>query len=90
VAFNVFVPAAFELPNLLVVGAVDQAGRRTSFTSMGKNVVVYGNGFEVDSFVPGGQRMKMSGTSMASPHVTNLAAKLVALKPQLTPPKPSA
>jgi len=29
--------------------------------------------------------MKLSGTSMASPQVTNLAAKLFALDPSLTP-----
>jgi subtilisin family serine protease len=29
--------------------------------------------------------MKLSGTSMSSPNVTNLAAKLFALRPDLTP-----
>jgi subtilisin family serine protease len=42
-------------------------------------------GFEVEAPVPGGVRMKLSGTSMASPQVANLAAKLLALKPGLTP-----
>ena len=37
------------------------------------------------SFVPGGQRLPFSGTSMASPNVVNLAAKLIALDPTLTP-----
>ena len=45
---------------------------------------MYSNGFEVDSFIPGGERMKLSGTSMAAPNVTNLAAKLWALNPGLT------
>ena len=69
----------------MMVGAVDQAGRRTGFTSSGRRVRVYANGFEVDSNVPGGGRMKMSGTSMASPNALNLAAKLFAVKPALTP-----
>jgi subtilisin family serine protease len=47
-------------------------------------VVVHANGFEVESFLPGGDRVKFSGTSMASPQVANLAAKLFALKPELT------
>ena len=85
VAFDEVIPSSIELPNLLIVGAVDQAGEPTSFTSSGKNVVVYANGFEVESYVPGGARMKMSGTSMASPNVANLAAKLFALKPTLKP-----
>jgi subtilisin family serine protease len=85
VAFDELIPSSFELPNLLVVGAVDQAGEPTGFTSIGKTVQVYANGFEVESFVPGGQRLKMSGTSMASPNVANLAGKILAAKPDLTP-----
>jgi len=52
---------------------------------MGENVVVYANGFEVDSYVPGGQRMAFSGTSMASPNALNLAVKLITVKPALQP-----
>ncbi|MDO9171939.1 MAG: S8 family serine peptidase [bacterium] len=85
VAFDVNIPASFTLPNLLVVGAVDQAGEPTSFTSSGRNVRVYANGFEVPSYVPGGRRMRMSGTSMAAPQACNLAAKLLALDPRLSP-----
>jgi subtilisin family serine protease len=85
VAFDRVIPSSWDLPNLLVVGAVDQAGDPTSFTSGGKTVRVYANGFEVESFVPGGTRMSMSGTSMASPQVCNLAGKLFAKNPNLTP-----
>jgi len=74
----------FNLPNLITVGAVDQAGEETGFTSFGESVDVYANGFEVDSYLPGGTRIAMSGTSMASPNVVNLAAKLLALDYSLT------
>jgi hypothetical protein len=87
VEFDNDIPSSFDLPNLLVVGAVDQAGEPTSFTSSGRTVQVYANGFEVESYVPGGERMKMSGTSMASPNAANLAAKLLAIDPSLTPPE---
>jgi subtilisin family serine protease len=83
--FNEFMPASFNLPNLLVAGAVDQAGDETSFTSYGKTVRVDADGFHVESTVPGGMRIRISGTSMASPNVANLAAKLIALDPRLTP-----
>jgi len=79
------VPASLEEPNLIAVGAVDQAGDETSFTSYGKTVVLDANGYEVESYLPGGTKMRWSGTSMASPNVANLAAKLIALDPKLPP-----
>jgi subtilisin family serine protease len=78
------IPSSFDLANILTVGAVDQAGEETGFTSFGENVDVHANGFEVDSYIPGGQRMEMSGTSMASPNVANLAGKLLAINPDLS------
>jgi hypothetical protein len=83
--FSETIPAGFSLPNLLVVGAVDQAGDETSFTSYGKTVSVDADGYEVESVVPGGAHVRESGTSMASPEVANLAAKLIAIDPKLTP-----
>jgi len=82
--FEEYIPAGFQLPNLLTVGAVDQAGEETSFSTFGKTVALHANGFEVESYLPGGDRVKFSGTSMASPQVANLAAKLLVLKPQLS------
>ena len=82
--FEEFSPSSFDLPNMITVGAVDQAGDETSFTSFGK-VDVYSNGFQVESYVPGGDRLPFSGTSMSSPNVVNLAAKLLAVDPSLTP-----
>jgi hypothetical protein len=83
--FSDEIPAGFDLPNLLAVGAVDQAGDETSFTSYGKTVLVDADGYHVESYVPGGGKLRLSGTSQAAPNVTNLAAKLIALDPQLTP-----
>jgi subtilisin family serine protease len=82
--FEEYIPAGLQLPNLLTVGAVDSAGEETSFSTFGKTVVLHANGFEVASPLPGGERVRFSGTSMASPQVANLAAKLWALKPTLT------
>ncbi len=85
VGFIEDVPGSLKLPNLLVVAAVNQAGDETSFTSHGENVGVAADGYHVVSFVPGGAQLPLSGTSMAAPNVTNLAAKLFALEPSLTP-----
>jgi hypothetical protein len=85
--FREDVPASLELPNLITVGATNQAGDATSFTSYGKTVVVYASGYHVESFIPGGKKVKLSGTSMAAPQVTNLAAKLFATDPSLTAEK---
>ena len=83
--FSEYIPAGFQLPNLITAGAVDQAGTETAFSTFGKTVVVHANGFEVVSYMPGGEKTKLSGTSMASPQIANLAAKLFAVKPELTP-----
>jgi subtilisin family serine protease len=79
------VPASLHVPNLISVGAVNQAGDETSFTSYGSAVVVDADGYNVESYVPGGAKLRLSGTSMASPNVVNLAAKLFALDAALTP-----
>ena len=85
--FDETYPASFKLPNLLTVGAVDQAGDEASFTSYGETVRVDANGYQVESTLPGGAMVRFSGTSMASPNALNLAAKLLALDPRLTPPQ---
>ena len=83
VDFSEYVPAGLRLPNLITVGAVDASDRPTSFTSFGKNVALYANGYQIESYIPGGQKLRFSGTSMASPQVANLAAKILALRPKL-------
>jgi len=83
--FNEAIPASIKVPNLLTVGAVDKAGDEAAFTSYGQTVLVHANGYEVESYIPGGDRLKMSGTSMASPNVANLAAKILVVNPRLKP-----
>lgn len=83
--FEESIPSGFDLPNLLTVSAVDSGGDEASFTTYGRNVVISANGYQVDSVIPGGAHLRESGTSMASPNVANLAAKLIALDPALTP-----
>jgi len=81
--FFEFIPSSYDLPNTMSIGAVDKAGDEAAFTSFGK-VELYANGYEVESVVPGGDRQSWSGTSMAAPQAANLAAKLLAVYPELT------
>jgi subtilisin family serine protease len=83
-SFSDYIPAGLSIPNLITVGAVDRTGREAIFTSVGGTVVIYANGVEIEAVVPGGQRRAFSGTSMASPQVANAAAKLAAMRPELS------
>lgn len=80
------VPSSLELPNVLVVGAVDRFGDWATFTNSNpERVRVFDHGVEVESVIPNGERVPLSGTSMASPNVANLATKMVSVDPSLTP-----
>lgn len=79
-----FVPSSFQLPNVLSIGAVNHQGKRTGFTSIGKNVQLYANGSYVDTVIPNGSTIQTSGTSIAAPQVCNLAAMMLSIRPTLS------
>ena len=85
VDFVELMPAALRIPNLVTLGAVDSADRLTTFTNTGESIEIFANGHLVESILPGGSRVKWSGTSLAAPQLANLAAKMLALRPELTP-----
>jgi len=74
----------FSLPNLLLVGAVDAKGELADFSNTGIDVSLYANGYRIPARMPGGFESHPSGTSMATPNVTNAAAKIIALVPSLS------
>jgi hypothetical protein len=74
----------FALPNFLIVGAVDRNGASTDWTNTGPEVTLYANGDRVPARLPGGEPSFPSGTSMATPVVVNAAAKVLAVRPELT------
>lgn len=80
------VAASIHAPNVLVVGAVDRFGSWATFTNSNpEQVRLFDFGVEVDSVIPNGEHVPLSGTSMASPNAANLAAKLISVDPSLTP-----
>lgn len=85
VDFAELIPAGLRIPNLVTLGAVDGADRLTNFTNLGSNIEIFANGHLIESFLPGGARVKWSGTSLAAPQLANLAAKMLALDPRLLP-----
>jgi subtilisin family serine protease len=86
VEYDVVSASIRDANNLLVVGAVDRFGEWAVFTNSNpERVRVFDHGVEVDSVIPNGERVPLSGTSMASPNVANLAAKMLSVNPRLTP-----
>ena len=70
-----YYPANYELDNIITVAATDHNDRLASFSSYGAATVeIAAPGVNVYSTTPNGRYGNMSGTSMATPHVTGLMA----------------
>jgi subtilisin family serine protease len=78
-------PASYKLDNVISVGAFDGKGKKSSFSCYGKTSVhVFAPGSDIISTIPNGYE-KMSGTSMATPHISGLVGMLLAEERTLSP-----
>ncbi|WHX49238.1 S8 family peptidase [Paenibacillus woosongensis] len=67
------------------VGATNRDGKVASFSNYGPYIDIYAPGEKITSSWLGGGHREMSGTSMATSHVSGAIALLLAARPNLTP-----
>lgn len=78
-------PSSYKLPNLVSVAAVDRNDALASFSNFGiKTVDLAAPGKDILSTWLGNEYREVSGTSMATPFVSGVAALIIAQSPNIT------
>jgi subtilisin family serine protease len=78
-------PSNYDLDNIICVAATDDCDNLASFSNYGVTSVDLGApGVDIYSTIPGGGYASYNGTSMATPHVSGVAALIWSQNPQLS------
>lgn len=80
-----FLPASLNEPNLLVAGAMKNTGEPCPFTTKADSVWCFVNASDVTATAAGNKQITTSGPSLTASVAANTVAKMLALRPQLTP-----
>ena len=75
-------PGNFD-ERILTVGSIGKTGHPSDFSAFGNRLDVVAPGESILSTLPGGFTEFMSGTSMAAPMVSGIAALILSINPQL-------
>lgn len=78
-------PGAY--PDVVAVGAIDQTDHLATFSQVGPHIDLVGPGVGILSTVWDNGYATMSGTSMATPHVSGVAALVLSCNSNLTGPQ---
>ncbi len=78
-------PSNYDLPNVISVAALDRSDQVAGFSNFGvKRVHIAAPGKDILSTWLNGHYREASGTSMATPYVSGVAALIVANEPKIT------
>lgn len=77
-------PASYDVPNVLSIAATTSSDYKASFSNFGSGSVHMGSpGVAIYSTIPNGYYGSMSGTSMAAPFISGMAALMLREKPNM-------